>query len=50
MDRFLRFMESADWAFFVRYLVLFSLLLISFASIALLVIFTEIKPFVYAGF
>ena len=51
MDRLLKFTENPNWAFFIKYLLLFSLLLISFASISLLVILKEqIKPFFYAAF
>jgi hypothetical protein len=50
MNRLLRFTENPNWAFFVKYLILFSLLFISLASIALLVLLTEVKPFVYAGY
>ena len=51
MDRLLRFTENPNWAFFIKYLILFSLLLISLASISLLVILKEeIKPFFYATF
>lgn len=50
MDRLLKFTENPNWAFFIKYLILFSLLLISVASISLLVIVTEVKPFVYAGY
>jgi len=51
MTRLLKFRENPDWVFFLRYLILFSLLLTSFASISLLVILKEeIKPFFYAAF
>ena len=50
MNRLLKFTENPNWAFFIKYLMLFSLLLISFASISMLVILSDFKPFVYAGY
>jgi len=50
MNPISRFVKNPDWAFFLEYLVLFSLLLVSIASIALLVIVTEVKPFLYANY
>jgi hypothetical protein len=51
MNRLLKFTENPDWAFFIRYLILFSLLLVSLASVSLLLIFSvQIKPFFYAAY
>jgi hypothetical protein len=51
MDRLLKFSENPNWAFFIKYLILFTLFFISVASISLLVVLKEeIKPFFYAAF